>query len=103
MTKNQFKKALERGSIVIVGVKYTKMGWTGFKVYEIKGNRMERIDPYTSKNLASVGYWNEKGGYYKCNAWGTDRRLEIIINIGYTLGLKFSEIRQNYQWLQDTF
>jgi dissimilatory sulfite reductase (desulfoviridin) alpha/beta subunit len=96
--KKQYQKALEEGRIIIVGCKYSaKNGWVGFKVYEIYKNELV---PIIEKEAS---YWNEKNGIYKCGAWGTDRRLEVILSIGYTLGLKFNEIKQNYKWLQDYF
>ncbi len=102
MNKETYKKALQDGRVIIVGCKYSqKNGWTGFKVYLVtKKGTLERID---GSDIKGVGYWNEKGGYFKCGAWGTDRRLEIILSIGYALGLQFKDIRQNYQWLQDTW
>lgn len=96
MTKLQYKKALEQGKIIIIGCKFTANGWTGFKVFRVNKNQIEPV-------IIKTAYWSEKGGYYKCNAWGTDRRLEIILSIGYQLGLKFNEIRQNYKWLQNTW
>lgn len=101
MNKQQYKEALKCGRIIIIGCKYTKNGWIGFKVYWIRNHgKLDRID---GTNIKNVGYWNEKEGYWKCGAIGTDRRLEIILSIGYALGLEFGDIRQNYQWLQDTW
>ncbi len=95
--KKQYQKALEERRIVIVGVKYTKAGWTGFRVYEIHKNTLVPVIE------EKASYWKDKKHFYECRAWGTDHRLEVILSIGYTLGLKFNEIRQNYQWLQDTY
>lgn len=94
MTKQQYKKALQERRIMIVGTKMTRNGWTEFDVYELLkrpnkyGSRMERVE-------VDCAYSMENGGY-KCVAWGTSRTLEIILSIGYKLGLDFNEIRQNY-------
>ncbi len=92
MTGKEFKKALEKYQIFVVGVQWTKNGWTGFRVYHNNGGAMLQI---TEK----CQYWNEKKGFYQCRAWGTDRTLEIILSIGYALGLKFDEIRQSHRFL----
>jgi len=100
ITKKDYQKALEKGEVVIVGNRYSqKNGWVGFNVYLIQKNQMIRIRPDDS--LKALAYWDKKRGSFYCGAWGTDRRLEVILSIGYVLGLKFSEIRQNYRWLQD--
>lgn len=93
ITKTQYKNALKTGRILIIGTKYTTNGWTSFRVFLIKDNNLIPIQ-------VKAPYWNEKDWCYKCTAWGTDRRLEIILSIGYELGLKFHEIRQNYHWKQ---
>lgn len=97
ITAKQYKKALEDRKVFIVGTKFTKSGWTQFRVYRIYNNQPQRII------VKDASYWNEKAHAYKCVAWGTDRRLEVILSIGYSLGLKFSDIRQNYHWFQDNF
>lgn len=91
ITKDEYKKALEEKRILIHGCKYTRNGYTEFSVYEIKDNKLFDIDvptaSYHAKNCFNL---------YKCSAWGTSRTLEIILAIGYELGLRFDEIKQNY-------
>lgn len=86
MTKEEYKKALEERRIFVVGSKYTRNGWTEFRVYEIKDNKIETVWVHSP-------YQNKKTGTYKCTAWGTSRVLEITLSIGYALGLKFDEMR----------
>lgn len=96
-----YKEQLEKGNIFIVfivGTKYTKNGWTEFKVYELRHKK--GIIYHFPINCGKSPYWNEKKFLYKCTAWGTDRRLEIILSIGYSAGLSFAEIKQNYKWFQ---
>ncbi len=96
MMKEDYKKALEEGRIYIVGTKFTRNGWTHFDVYECKNYGdtvgMERI-------TVPSAYWRESTGDYACSAWGTSRTLEIILAIGYKLGLYFHDIKQNYRTL----
>lgn len=94
MTKEQYKQALEDGRILIVGTRFTKNGWVEFKAYEIVDNKLCPI------MIEKSAYWNKNNYNYRCLAWGTDRRLEIILSIGYNLGLTFHEIKQNYRWIQ---
>ena len=56
--------------------------------------------PFEPIVVTESAYYNDKDTNYKCVAWGTDRRLEIILSIGYALGLEFDEIKQNYKWVQ---
>ena len=93
ITKKQFKTALEKRRIYIVGCKYTSNGWTGFNIYQLKNNSLIPVI------VEKCPYYKTSKGYYHCSTWGTNRGLEIILEIGYTLGLKFEEIKQNYLWL----
>lgn len=94
ITKEQYKKALEENRIVVSGTKYTSNGWTGFRVFEIKGNKLNEI-------LIDCDYKSKKDWGYSCSGFGTNRILEIIIAIGYKLGLEFNEIKQNWQWVSE--
>lgn len=89
ITAKQYKKALEENRIVVSGVKFTSNGWTGFRVFEIKNNKLNEID-------VNCDYKSKKDRGYSCSAYGTNRILEIILSIGYKLGLEFSEIKQNW-------
>lgn len=99
VTKQEFKRALEDRKVLIVGTKYTTNGWTEFRVYIIEKSKAG-LTPFKQVLVEDAPYFNKKNWSYKCVAWGTDRRLEVILGIGYTLGLKFHEIRQTYEWLQ---
>lgn len=93
ITKQQYKKALENRKIDIVGIKCTRNGWTEFRVYRQTPHGHEEVRVETSP------YWSKTKQAYWCTAWGTSRTLEIILSIGYELGLDFSEIRQRYNEL----
>jgi hypothetical protein len=94
ITKEQYKKALEEYRILVSGTKYTRNGWTGFRVFEIRENKLIEI------NL-DCSYKSKKDWGYSCSAWGTNRILEIILAIGYKLGLEFNEIKQNWAWVSE--
>jgi hypothetical protein len=86
----KFKRAIKSGKINVVGVKQTSNGWTGFRLFMQDGTQICIQDsPYYSKTK----------GYYHCTAWGTDRRLEVVLSVGYALGLGFHDISQQYRWL----
>lgn len=94
MTKNQYKKALEQRKIFVVGVQFTSNGWTGFKVYWNK-----KVAIMIPVIVEESPYWSATKGFYKCNAWGIDRTLEVILSIGYELGLEFNDIKQRHEFL----
>lgn len=98
--KTKFKRALERGDLLIVGTNCTRNGWTKFRVFipEKRTNRPGFV--LVPVQVPEAAYWSERLYSYKCTAWGTDRRLEVILKIGYALGLSFDEIKQNYKWVQ---
>ena len=89
ITKTEYRQALEQSKIVIVGSKFTSNGWTEFQVYRIHKNELQPIE------VPNAGY-HKNFNTYKCTAWGTSRELEIILAIGYELGLDFHEIKQRY-------
>ena len=86
VSKKEFLKA-EQYIFTIANI--TKNGITGwnFYLYSKKGD-------YPFQRVAGGAYWNAKKGYYQINAWGTDRRLEILLSVGYSLGLDFHDIKQ---------
>jgi len=91
ITKEQFKQALDEGRVIITGEMKTRNGWTGFNVYilELGSDR-----PWY--RLLNIGpYWSEARRLHHCTAGGTSRALEIILGIGYRLGLKFDEMPQS--------
>lgn len=94
LTVQQFRKyrqALRTGKINVVGVSSTRNGWVGFRLFT--------QDDSTQIVVKQSAYWSKSKGFYHCVAWGTDRRLEVVLSVGYTLGLQFNEISQQYRWL----
>ena len=89
-TLAKYRRALKSGRLNVVGVKQTSNGWTGFRLFAHDGTQIV---------MHGSSYWSDTKGYYHCVAWGTDRRLEIVLSVGYALGLKFKEISQSYRWL----
>lgn len=94
LTVQQFRKyrhALKTGKLNVVGVSCTRNGWVGFRLFTADDNTQIVIKPAT--------YWSNSKGFYHCVAWGTDRRLEVVLSVGYALGLSFHDISQQYRWL----
>ena len=98
ITKNQFKKALEKGNVYVVPSKYTRNGWTEYRIYRMAHNKVIGKTDLLPV-IVSDSQYHKEGNIYKCVAWGTNRVLEIILSIGEVLGLSFHEIAQNYQML----
>ena len=94
ITKTKFKNALKSGRVYMTSAIQTKNGITGYNVYvkEAKGSQMLMLCGHSS-------YWSDKKRCYHCTAWGTSRPLEIILSIGYELGLKFHDIKQNWNFM----
>lgn len=92
ISKTIFKNALKKGNVYLTSEIRTRNGITGYNVYVRRGGRMLQL-------LGHSDYWSEAKRCYHCTAWGTSRPLEIILSIGYTLGLKFNEIKQNWSFL----
>ena len=87
ITKEAYKKAIDERRIVVTGARHTSAnGWTAFRVYEVRDNKLYPIVCTESP------YWSEKYRYYRCTAWGTNRVLEIFLSIGYVLKLNFHEM-----------
>lgn len=58
-----------------------------------KSDKMPAYSSFYTKD------WSLPFFFFRCNAIWTSRPLEIVLAIGYALGLKFSEIKQNFQVL----
>ena len=92
ITKKIFKKALEEKRVYLTTKIRTSNGITGYNIYIYRENQMYWLCGHSS-------YWSDSKECYHCTAWGTSRPLEIILSIGYELGLTFHEIRQNHQMI----
>lgn len=96
LTKSIYKRALKQGRVFMTANNHTRNGITEYNLYilnptrEMKGIRQV----YGHSN-----YWNDKRQAYWVCAWGTSRPLEVILSIGYKLGLGFHDIEQNYKFL----
>ena len=88
ITKKEYKKALKERRIYVVGL---NSAWTQFRVYVLRNGQLERIRVECSNNIEKDYGWS-----YRVTGWGLNRVLELILNIGYALGLDFNEIKQNY-------
>ena len=92
LTKRQFKTALEKGNVYMTEAMQTRNGTTGYNVYVMRSGKLHKV--------YGIGlYWNNSKGFYHCATFGTSRSLEIILDIGYSLGLEFDENRQNYRFI----
>jgi len=94
ITKTRFKNALESNRVFMTSEMQTRNGVTGYNVYikDAKGPTMRQL-------LGHSSYWSDTKRCYHCTAWGTSRPLEIILSIGYELGLKFNQIKQSWTFL----
>ena len=95
ITKTKFKNALESGRVYLsTEIQNSRNGITGYNVYvrDAKTGVMSKITGHSP-------YWSEKKWCYHCVAWGTSRPLEIILSIGYELGLDFHDIKQRWNYL----
>jgi hypothetical protein len=89
MTKEQYKKALEDGRIYL---KASNDRGTYRHMWEQPTDPAQRLTEITGLG----GYWSKKKQCYWVTAIGTSRPLEVILSVGYTLGLSFHEIMQRY-------
>ena len=102
-TAKRYAKALQERRVVIVGTKFTRNGWTQFRVFIIPKGLKDGSEALCDVIVPEASYYNGRTRSYNCSAWGTDRRLEVILSIGYALGLSFSDMSQRYIWTQDTY
>ena len=65
----------------------TQNGITEWNLYLLKNNDFKRV--------VGGSYWSESKNCYHISAWGLNRAWEILLQIGYSLGLKLEEINQN--------
>lgn len=91
LTKTIYKNALKAGRVFLTSAKETRNGITGYNLYIIRKNRVWQV-------LGHSVYWSNPKRYYHVVAWGTSRTLEVILSVGYQLGLNFNEIKQNYNF-----
>lgn len=75
--------------IQCIGKGYSRNGWTQFDYYALdsKGNS------YYLSFFSS--YYSYKKRACWITGWGFDRTLEGMLDIGYSLGFDFHEIKQN--------
>ena len=94
ITKTKYKNALKSGRVFMTAAMQGRNGTTGYNVYikDAKGSAMRKLCGHSV-------YWSNKRRCYHCVAWGTSRPLEIILSIGYGLGLKFNDIKQNWNYM----
>ena len=94
ITKTKYKNALKSGRVFMTTAMQGRNGVTGYNLYikDAKGSTMRLLCGHSS-------YWSDKRRCYHCCAWGTSRPLEIILSVGYKLGLGFHEIEQNWNYM----
>ena len=84
-----FKRKLREGNVYVVPCMYTKLGWVGYQVYIQHSDRIQCV-------REQGGLWSKKRNCYYTNTVESSRPLQVILSIGYALGLKFHDISQNY-------
>lgn len=93
LTKEIYKKALEEGRVYMSANNHTRSGITQYNLYILNPT------PDITGMVQVCGhsnYWSDAKQVYWVCAWGTSRPLEVILSVGYKLGLKFEEIRQKW-------
>ncbi|MDZ4246786.1 MAG: hypothetical protein U1D67_06690 [Dehalococcoidia bacterium] len=96
LTKEVYQAALEEGRVYITGQNSGRNGVTMYKLYI---NKPTSDSPGLAQVRGIGNYWSQKKNCYWVTAWGTSRELEIILNVGYALGLQFHDIKQNWRSL----
>ena len=87
----EIREAVKKGRLVI-----SWKGGTKYSVGYIKNNEINTIGLVYMRNLSPYRL-NFESGFYHVTTYGTSRALELILNYGYKLGLKFKEIPQKQQ------
>lgn len=97
LTKAIYRKALREGRVYMTAQIRTSNGITGYNLY------IAEVDKHHKVTLLHVyghsGYWSKARQCYHVTCWGTSRPLEVILSVGYNLGLKFEDIKQNWNFL----
>ena len=102
LTKEIFKKALEEKRVYLTAALKTSKGITGYNVYILEVEDFINDIPPKTDILWLCGhspYWSDSKECYHCTAWGLSRPLEIILSIGYKLGLTFQEMPQTHRMI----
>ncbi|MFZ8801810.1 MAG: hypothetical protein ACO2PO_02270 [Candidatus Calescibacterium sp.] len=84
ITKEEF---LGAKNYIFTIANITSQGITGWNFYLLNKNG-------TIKKVTGGRAWNAKKGYYHETAYGTDRKLEILLSIASELGLNFHDVKQ---------
>lgn len=92
LTKEVYKKALENGNVVMTAANHGRNGITQYNLYISTPDGLCSVRGHSS-------YWSKAKQCYWVTCWGTSRPLEIILSVGYSLGLDFHEIKQNWRFL----
>lgn len=87
------KKALLEGRLLLWCA-----GGVSWRIAVIHDNKINTLSLRVLKSLCAYSL-NYETRAYKMSCYGASRPLEIILNFGYRLGLKFGEIRQDQQIL----
>jgi hypothetical protein len=81
--KEYAEKLKDVKTIYVVGTHYNHNNWNHFSLYFLNENHeLERI----WLRQAECAYWvvpksGFRGGYFQCDAWGTDRSWEIVYSL----------------------
>jgi hypothetical protein len=83
ITKEEF---LSADKYIFTSKMITKNGVTGWDFYLLKNGEFKRV----------IGgkTWSDKKDCHRNTAWGVNRALDLLLAIGYDLGLKMEEIDQ---------
>ena len=92
LTKTIYKNALAKGKVYMSANNHTRNGITEYKLYVKTKDGLTQVRGHSP-------YWSKRKQAYWVTCWGTSRPLEIILSVGYELGLEFHDIKQNWNFL----
>lgn len=96
LTKEIYQQALKDGRVILTANNHTRNGITEYNLYI---ENPEPDMPGIRQVCGHSSYWSDNKRAYWVTCWGTSRPLEIILDVGYKLGLQFKEIEQNWRFL----
>ena len=94
LTRAVYKRALETGKVYMV----SNDKGSQWKVYILRKGRNGRM--YMAHVYGHSSLWSGRYNAYHVTCIGMSRPLEIVLSIGYNLGMQEGDIRQNWTVLQ---
>jgi len=96
LTKEIYQQALVDGRVIMTANNHTRNGITEYNLY-IQDPAPDMLG--LRQVCGHSQYWSNNKEAYWVTCWGTSRPLEVILSVGDSLGLKHSEMEQNWKFL----